>query len=1025
MADLSVLTVLVATNGGSWLRPVIQGVRSQTFGTGADGGTLDVIAVDNASTDRSRGVLERAFGKENVVRLDRRAGYARAIAAGLKAAGDRAAHADAFLFLHDDCAMEPEVVASLVDALGYEDVGVAGPKLADWDNPEILQEAGLSIDRYARVFDPLERGELDQGQYDKVREVMWVSSACMLVTRACMERAGFFDHRFVMFREDMDFCWRARLSGFKVAFTGASKARHVAAAARDARAGWSKGRTRYFTERNLLASLIKNYSRGRLALILPMALLYSIGNSVLYAFTGRRREAGQIAEAVRWNVTHFLSTIRSRAKAQRGRTIPDAEVMKLATKGAHRVRALVERGSERIFGSPAEGVGEAEGLATPGQRVRKTLRERIKAHPTGSAFIAIGLLYLVGSRALFSQGGLAGTDMPAFPDSPGDLFGSFLSGWRLAETGGAGAAPPASFLSGLLSVLTLGSPWLAQRILIFGLPLLAALTASRLAAHLGCGKAARRAGAFVYAMSPLALWALGEGRLSDMVLLAAAPGLCIPIARAAGLAPWNGWRDLIVPGIGCAVAVAFSPWTLVFIVVAAAAFAAGAAVAGRGDHSARALVSGLVMAAGTMLVLFPWSLELFREGTALGIGGTTPRAEVEDLLRLSPGGLHAVPLLIASLFPVAAAAGFALAPGERSIATRALAVAGAAGLIVAVAVERGVPFIAPRSSLPLALTAVSMAMLIGFGVEGVRGTLRGRQFGLSQIGLAAAAIGLVVVVGSGALWFVKGTRPGLGRAGEIAPTFLAADRDAFGDFRVLWLDGTTERVRVALTAATGDDFRTYGERRAGPGHRALDDIVAAVAANKLDAAGRQLAPFGVRYVFVREGASRGLIDAFARQSDLRFMQRFEGSSAVFANDATLPVGADVTAQGWALASTVPAPRTTAAIAGAEADPKAGVGFERVAPDLFTGSVTAGSKRVVLGTTYDSRWRLVLPDQSRSADAERSFGWATGFRAAAAGRAAMLWGGQSRYRLLMLAQLLILVALGALWSRQVAKERGER
>lgn len=1016
--ETRVLVVLVATNGASWLKECLAGIAGQTHGP------LDVVAVDNASGDGSRARLEKAFGKANVVALDRRAGYARAVAAGVKAAGERAAAADAFLFVHDDCAMDPGAVAALVDALGYEDVGIVGAKLVEWDNPEMLQSTGLSIDRYARAFDPLEKGELDQGQHDRVKEAMWVSSACMLVRRAVVERIGLFDQRFVLFRDDLDFCWRARLAGFKVAYVGAARARHAAASARDVRDGWGRGRTRYFIERNLLAALVKNYSRPRLALYLPVAIALGFGAALLDVASGRRREAGQIVEALRWNLAHAPSSIRARARSQRARTTPDAEVMRLTYRGAHRVRSLAERAFERVAGEPAEGLEEAEGLAAPGERLRPRIRDRIRAHPVGSAAIVLTVLYLIGSRHLLMGGGLAGADMPPFPDAPGDFFRSYFSGWRSAGTGSAGPAPAASFLAGALSIVTLGSTWIAQRLLVAALIPIAGLTASRLAAALGCGPGARRVAAFAYALSPTALSALSDGRISDLVLAAAAPGLCVPLLRAAGFAPWTGWRALTVPAAGLAVAAAFAPWAIPLVAGAGVVFAAAAAASGHAHHAVRTICAGAAVAAAALIALFPWSIELFRDGSAFGIGGAGSGVPAEDLVRLVPVAGSPVPAWIATVFPLAAAAGLALAPKERDAAARALAIAGAVAVALAWAASRGVPWIATRPAQPLAVAAVATAALAAVGAEGARARLAARGFGATQVAATAMAIALAFAVAAGGVWLVRGSRPGLVASGALAPAFLASDRAAFGEFRVLWIDGDPARVRADLAPAAGETFVSYAERRAGAGQDALDRLLAGIAAGRIDAGGRQLASFGVRYVFVRPTAAPSLGQTLARQTDLRFVQRFNDTQ-VFANDAWIPVAASVGAPGWTAASSARGSLAPIAIAAAESNPLRGDGFARVSSDVYAGSVREGAKRVLLATTFDARWRLIVPDAGKRASAERSFGWANGFAAAAAGRAAVVWEGQGRHRFLLLGQLAILVAIGVGWSRRVALERGER
>ena len=209
----SVLILLVATNGEPWLREVIAGIRKQTWDE------IEVVAVDNASTDASRAMLEKAFGVRRVVRLDRRVGYGRALAAGLKVAAERRMSPDALLLLHDDAAMDPGTVEALVETLGRERVGIVGAKLVEWDEPEHLQEVGLTTDRYGRLYNPLERAELDQGQHDGLREVFFSTSACLLVSRDVYENVGLFDPRYVALRDDYDLCWRARLAGWRSVVT--------------------------------------------------------------------------------------------------------------------------------------------------------------------------------------------------------------------------------------------------------------------------------------------------------------------------------------------------------------------------------------------------------------------------------------------------------------------------------------------------------------------------------------------------------------------------------------------------------------------------------------------------------------------------------------------------------------------------------------------------------------------------------------------------------------------------------------
>ena len=170
-------------------------------------------------------------GERRVIDLDDNPGLPAAVQAVL--ALEAATGADYLLIHHDDVALDPDAIVSMVEAAErIEGVGVVGPKIVDWDDPTILREVGLSSDRFGYPYSPLEQDEIDHGQYDRVREVLFVSSAAMLVSRAALGRAGPPDERLSSFHDDLDLCWRARIAGFRVVMTPLARARHRGAGER-------------------------------------------------------------------------------------------------------------------------------------------------------------------------------------------------------------------------------------------------------------------------------------------------------------------------------------------------------------------------------------------------------------------------------------------------------------------------------------------------------------------------------------------------------------------------------------------------------------------------------------------------------------------------------------------------------------------------------------------------------------------------------------------------------------------------
>ena len=60
--------------------------------------------------------------------------------------------------------------------------------------------------------------EIDHGQYDKFKEIEFVSGAVMLFDKSVADKAGFWDEDYFLYYEDADFCVRAKRAGVKLYF---------------------------------------------------------------------------------------------------------------------------------------------------------------------------------------------------------------------------------------------------------------------------------------------------------------------------------------------------------------------------------------------------------------------------------------------------------------------------------------------------------------------------------------------------------------------------------------------------------------------------------------------------------------------------------------------------------------------------------------------------------------------------------------------------------------------------------------
>ena len=383
----SVLVVLVTRDAVGWLRGCLESLAAQTHPR------LGVIAVDNGSTDGTLEILRRALGDGRVVALGENRGVAGALTAATQL--PPAQSADYLLLVHDDAALAPDAVERLLEGAegikGVERVGIVGPKIVDWDEPRILREVGRSTDRFGHPYTPLQDGELDQGQYDRVLEVLFVSSAVMLVSRGAWQRTGPFDERFEGHHDDLDFCWRARLAGFRVLMTPLATARHRDATARGERGQEQRSRsTRYYAERAALASMLKDYGVLTLLWLLPAYTVLGVARILFLAVSRRFEDAFDLLAAWGWNILHLPGTLRRRIRAQSVRSVADRKIRPFMA-STFRLPRWFERAEEILD----EGLEELED------------EELGRPLPRRAAGVAAGHPVLLGSILAIGLGALA------------------------------------------------------------------------------------------------------------------------------------------------------------------------------------------------------------------------------------------------------------------------------------------------------------------------------------------------------------------------------------------------------------------------------------------------------------------------------------------------------------------------------------------------------------------------------------------------------------------------------------------
>ncbi|MGA9117674.1 MAG: glycosyltransferase family 2 protein [Bacteroidota bacterium] len=272
MTDVS--AIVVAWNSAPWIGPCLGSLMR-----GAGHRTLEVLVVDNASTDGSAAAARSACPAARVIVNAENRGFAAANNQALGIARGRY-----LLLLNPDAEILGDGLERLVEFMeSRPGVWAAGPAL--WNTDGSPQRTGVRFPNWWNILSEallldrmFPRTRLFGGHRelyvpaDRSRSVDYVQGSCLLVRREAMQSVGMLDERFFMYFEETDWCYRMRQKGGEVWVAASSRALHHGGGPGSL---YDEAKLVHY-HRSLLAFYAKHYGRIPLLLIRPLLILRSL-----------------------------------------------------------------------------------------------------------------------------------------------------------------------------------------------------------------------------------------------------------------------------------------------------------------------------------------------------------------------------------------------------------------------------------------------------------------------------------------------------------------------------------------------------------------------------------------------------------------------------------------------------------------------------------------------------------------------------------------------------------------------------
>jgi GT2 family glycosyltransferase len=219
----SVAIVILNWNGKNFLEKFLPSVTASAYEN------KRVIVVDNASTDDSVYFLEENYKLVEIIQHSNNEGFAKGYNSALKQV-----ESDYYVLLNSDVEVTPDWICPVIELMETDKlIAACQPKILSYYNKEQFEYAGASggwMDNFGypfmrgRIFDHVEN---DTHQYDEPQACFWASGAAFFVRSEIYHASGGLDEYFFAHQEEIDFCWRMQLAGYKIYVEPKSIVYHV------------------------------------------------------------------------------------------------------------------------------------------------------------------------------------------------------------------------------------------------------------------------------------------------------------------------------------------------------------------------------------------------------------------------------------------------------------------------------------------------------------------------------------------------------------------------------------------------------------------------------------------------------------------------------------------------------------------------------------------------------------------------------------------------------------------------------
>jgi len=318
--DLPTISIIIVNWNGSIFLPVcLMSLAALDY----PGEKIEVIMVDNNSTDGSQDYVSNNHPIVKIIQLDKNYGFCKP-----NNEGARAAEGEYLVFLNNDTEVTPGWLRELVrPALADPAVICCASKMLYFDRRDTINTAGGKITIIGGGF-YRGYGDKDGIKYAEPGFTGFGCAAGVLVRRDFFLSIGGFDEDYFAACEEHDLGWRAWLYGHKVAYAPGAVMYHRESGTFGSRSNFDPAKV-YLNTRNRLYNMVKNLQAGNILRAMIIYFAFNIYRSLRMLLAGNLAAVGAVCRGHIDFIAKLGKTLEKRRHVQKSRKRSDAELYRL------------------------------------------------------------------------------------------------------------------------------------------------------------------------------------------------------------------------------------------------------------------------------------------------------------------------------------------------------------------------------------------------------------------------------------------------------------------------------------------------------------------------------------------------------------------------------------------------------------------------------------------------------------------------------------------------------------------------